>query len=190
MRARPDPGTNSSAPVRDCTEELGDYYFRRRGLWSGKGKAIPRLLRRVDAELSSTYCDAFNELFARGDATPVIRLAEALMKEAGGTLFEGYRADAPATWRTKPPAVIFDMDGVLLDTERLALRAWQQAATAEGLDFADELYRGMIGLSHAGTKEYLRAQSWPEAMVERVFTNAWAGYLACLEQDGSPQKEG
>lgn len=81
-------------------EQLADYYLRRRGLWSGKGKAIPRVLRQVDAELCSTYCDAFNELFARGDAAAVIRLAEGLMREAGGPLFEGYRADAPSTWRT------------------------------------------------------------------------------------------
>lgn len=58
-------------------EQLADYYLRRRGRWSGNGKAIPRVLRQVDPTLCSTYCDAFSDLFARGDATAVIRLAEA-----------------------------------------------------------------------------------------------------------------
>lgn len=84
-------------------EQLADYHLRRQGLWSARGKAIPRVLRQADPALCSTYCDAFSDLFARGDATAVIRLAEGLMREAGGPLFEGYRADAPATWRTKLP---------------------------------------------------------------------------------------
>lgn len=81
-------------------EQLADYHLRRRGHWSGKGKAIPRVLRRVDAELSAAYCEAFDTLFTQSDATAVIRLAESLMQEAGGPLFEGYRAEAPPSWRT------------------------------------------------------------------------------------------
>jgi hypothetical protein len=83
-------------------EQLADYHLRRRGLWSGKGKAIPRALRQADAALCTAYCDAFGELFARGDPQAVIRLTEELLKESGGTLFDGYRNDAPPTWRREP----------------------------------------------------------------------------------------
>jgi predicted nucleotidyltransferase len=83
-------------------EQLADYQLRRRGLWSAKGKAIPRVLQQTDAVLCAAYCDAFQELFARGDSRAVIRLAEDLLRESGGPLFEGYRADAPATWRRQP----------------------------------------------------------------------------------------
>ncbi|HXT69325.1 MAG TPA: nucleotidyltransferase domain-containing protein [Vicinamibacterales bacterium] len=83
-------------------EQLADYYLRRRGLWSAKGKAIPRVLNRVEPGLSAAYSDAFAALFAKGEPEAAIRLAEGLLEEAGGTLFEGYRADAPAGWRRQP----------------------------------------------------------------------------------------
>jgi len=36
-------------------------------------------------------------------------------------------------------AVIFDMDGVILDTERVAMRAWMSAAAEHGLELAESL---------------------------------------------------
>lgn len=84
-------------------EQLADYHLRRRGMWSAKGKAIPRVLRQTDASLRAVYCDAFEKLFAQGDAQAVIRLAEGLLRESGGPLFDGYRAEVPSTWR-RPPA--------------------------------------------------------------------------------------
>jgi len=80
-------------------EALADYHLRRTGHWSGSGKAIPRVLQRVDPALSARYCEAFATLFTRGDPEAVIRLAEDLLREPGGFLFEGYRSDAPLTWR-------------------------------------------------------------------------------------------
>jgi hypothetical protein len=80
-------------------EELADYHLRRQRLWSAKGKSIPRVLRSVDPDVAEKYAESFDSLFARGDAAPVIRLAEELLGLAGGLLFEGYRADAPPAWR-------------------------------------------------------------------------------------------
>ena len=65
---------------------LADYYLRRRGRWSA----------------TTSYCDAFEELFARWDPQAVIRLTEDLLSESGGPLFDGYRADAPPAWRRDP----------------------------------------------------------------------------------------
>jgi hypothetical protein len=87
-------------------EPLATYVLRRRGLWAAKGKAIPRRLRQVDADMGAAYGNAFSELFARGNAGPVIRLADELLREAGGPLFEGYRIDAPSTWKRPPQAAI------------------------------------------------------------------------------------
>ena len=87
-------------------EQLADYHFRRRGLWSAKGKAIPRVLRQVDPTLCASYNDAFAALFVQGDAGAVIRLAEEILREAGGPLFDGYRADAPPAWRRQPDTAV------------------------------------------------------------------------------------
>ena len=83
-------------------EHLADYHLRRQRLWSAKGKAIPRALQRADPDLCARYCQSFDNLFKLGDAQAVIQLAEELLRAGGGPLFEGYRADAPPTWR-KPP---------------------------------------------------------------------------------------
>jgi predicted nucleotidyltransferase len=79
--------------------QLADYHLRRHGLWSARGKAIPRTLRRVDPELCERYRRSFDRLFQFDEAGEVIRLAEELLRASGGLLFEGYRADAPPTWR-------------------------------------------------------------------------------------------
>jgi hypothetical protein len=75
-------------------------------LASAKGKAIPRILEQADPALCARYTDAFAALFTRGTPEEVIRLAEELLKEAGGALFEGYRADAPSEWRRDPNTTI------------------------------------------------------------------------------------
>lgn len=83
-------------------ECLADYHLRRLGRWSARGKAIPRALQNADADLCVAYCDAFAALFAEGDPAAVVRLAEDLLGQGGGPLFEGYRAEAPAAWRREP----------------------------------------------------------------------------------------
>ena len=83
-------------------EELADYHLRAGGHWSARGKAILDALRRADAELCPRYCAAFESLFRRNAIDPVVNLAEEILRPNGGLLFEGYRSDAPATWRTVP----------------------------------------------------------------------------------------
>ena len=87
-------------------EQLADYHLRRQGLWSARGKAIPRVLQGLDEALRDRYCGAFGELFERGDPQAVIELGEDLLKDVGGPLFDGYRADAPATWRREPGTAV------------------------------------------------------------------------------------
>jgi nucleotidyltransferase-like protein len=80
-------------------EELANYHLRSKGLWSAKAKAIPRTLQRANAALHADYMQSFGTLFKHGDAGPVIKLAEEILRPAGGFLFEGYRSEAPSTWR-------------------------------------------------------------------------------------------
>jgi HAD superfamily hydrolase (TIGR01509 family) len=87
-------------------------------------------------------------------------------------------------------AVIFDMDGLMLDTERVAMRAWMSAAAEHRLDLTETIYHGLIGLGGDEGRQYLRNQSWNDSLVEQVERCAWANYTRCLEQEGVPHKDG
>ncbi|WP_309232582.1 HAD family hydrolase [Cylindrospermum sp. FACHB-282] len=42
-------------------------------------------------------------------------------------------------------AAIFDMDGLLFDTESIARWAWKQAVESHGYEFSDDLYKQFVG---------------------------------------------
>lgn len=48
--------------------------------------------------------------------------------------------------------VIFDMDGVLFDTERLCMKSWLEAAAGEGLPGMEEIFPKCIGLNAADSR--------------------------------------
>ena len=53
----------------------------------------------------------------------------------------------------KRDTVIFDMDGVLFDTERLMLKCWQKACGEYGIDDIDKIYPACIGTTGPTTIE-------------------------------------
>ncbi len=54
-----------------------------------------------------------------------------------------------------PKAVLFDMDGLLLDTEPLSRDAWRMAAREHGYDMTDEIIGSITGTTRSGAKERL-----------------------------------
>ncbi len=48
-------------------------------------------------------------------------------------------------------AVVFDMDGLLIDSEHLMLKAMQGAARAMGRDMPFPVFQSMVGLTHAAS---------------------------------------
>ncbi len=78
---------------------LSNHYFRSKGHWSARGKSVPRRLRNIDPQLAQRFAAAFNSLFVQGNPDAVISLAEEILADDGGLLFEGYRLDAPTEWR-------------------------------------------------------------------------------------------
>jgi len=54
---------------------------------------------------------------------------------------------------TKYEAVIFDLDGLLLDTEIISKRAWTEAAIDFGFSISDSLYENVIGITELDTMD-------------------------------------
>lgn len=78
---------------------ISNHYFRSQGLWSAKGKTIPRRLRRIDAIFAGKFESAFESIFAKSKTEDLIALADDLLSAHGGFLFEGHRLEAPQEWK-------------------------------------------------------------------------------------------
>lgn len=80
-------------------------------------------------------------------------------------------------------AVVFDMDGLLLDTETVYEAAMIEAGRAFGVDFTAATYRSMVGKTNpecAGMLRDLYGQAFP---VEDYFKRTWADVEMILEAE-------
>lgn len=85
-------------------------------------------------------------------------------------------------------AVIFDMDGLLIDSERVIMQAWLAAAADVGIALAPDAFRGVIGLSGPETRVILARLVGGETALAAVASAA----RARLRDDGGgfPLKAG
>lgn len=90
----------------------------------------------------------------------------------------------------KGKAVIFDMDGVIFDSERLSLICWEKMAEKYQLSGMDEAYPPCIGTNETKTKEIILnyyGQDFPyDAFREEIS----ALFRRMAEKDGLPVKKG
>ena len=88
-----------------------------------------------------------------------------------------------------PTAVIFDMDGLMLDTEQMMRPCFQQAAADIGCPVRDDLYESLIGLGSADTFAILSERfgaAFRQRKFEERFRELWHHRLA----SGIPHKPG
>ncbi len=87
-------------------------------------------------------------------------------------------------------AVVFDMDGLMLDTERLFRQAYQQAAMENGYDLPDELYARMIGHRADSSHRILREGLGETAPCDDIIEGARRHYYQLIERGGIPLRPG
>lgn len=86
--------------------------------------------------------------------------------------------------------IIFDMDGLMFDTERIGFADWKDAAARYGYELDEELYKCTVGSNAERTKEiYLRhfGEAFP---FEAIRADKRKLGLTRLEKDGVPIKAG
>lgn len=86
-------------------------------------------------------------------------------------------------------AIVFDLDGVLIDSERLVLRAWREAAQNFGLPDVSTIFPRCLGVNHAKTEELFLAYCGGAANYES-FRAAVRELYGKYTKDGVPIKPG
>ncbi len=90
----------------------------------------------------------------------------------------------------KNVAVIFDMDGLLLDTEPIYRMAWQKAASDLGYTISDDFYLNLIGRNN-NDAEAILAETFRDDFSLPEFRTTWVRYWHdYVQKNGIPQKPG
>ncbi|WP_117234389.1 HAD family hydrolase [Vibrio maerlii] len=87
-------------------------------------------------------------------------------------------------------AAIFDMDGLLLDTERVCMDIFQQTCEALNLPFYPDKYLQIIGRNAAGI-EHIIKQGWGDDLDYPTLNAEWrTRYNAVVKHQAIPKKSG
>jgi len=92
--------------------------------------------------------------------------------------------------KCRPAALIFDMDGLLLDTEPLAALAWRDTAIGLGVEFDAALALALVGRNFADCATMIRAHYGADYPVDEVLDRWHATYDAIVEREGVAVKPG
>jgi len=89
-----------------------------------------------------------------------------------------------------PRAVIFDMDGLMLDTESLGERTWERAARMAGVEFDLGLLPSMIGRNHRDSRAFLTAHYGDDYPVEKLTAACLVAFDEIIAAEGIALKPG
>lgn len=87
-------------------------------------------------------------------------------------------------------AVIFDMDGLMFDTERMSKNIWQELASERGYNFEEGFFNEMVGLDLEDTKRAFKkdyGRNFPYLEMREEKNDLLEKYV---KKNGIPVKEG
>ena len=87
-------------------------------------------------------------------------------------------------------AVIFDMDGLMFDTEQLYERTWGQAVAEQGKVFTREIHSQIMGRSKADSAQVLLKVYGPDFPIQKVIDRQTPLFFEALETETIPAKKG
>ncbi|PSU36510.1 HAD family hydrolase [Photobacterium lutimaris] len=85
-------------------------------------------------------------------------------------------------------AAIFDMDGLLLDTERVCMRIFKEACAVQNLPFHEDVYLSIIGCNAASIDVIFRKAYGDD--LDRLHDEWRTRYNAVVKHQAIPLKEG
>ncbi|MCM1299309.1 MAG: HAD family phosphatase [Firmicutes bacterium] len=88
-------------------------------------------------------------------------------------------------------AVLFDMDGTILDTERIHKTCWEQAMADMGIDFTPTTFYDLIGLNDLSTRNYFKKNyGFTDEQYDKMSRAAYTCSREYTTEKGIPVKAG
>lgn len=87
-------------------------------------------------------------------------------------------------------AIVFDMDGLLFDSEQIVQRSWEEAGNQLGLEHMGETIYHTLGMNLAGRNHYFRNTIAKDFPCEEFAKQARIWFYKIVNEEGLPMKNG
>jgi len=86
--------------------------------------------------------------------------------------------------------VIFDMDGVMFDTEKIAHRSWKKLSKKYNYNIDDDIFKKTVGLDIKSTRQVYKKHFGANFPFEKMKNEEVKMMKDCILSEGAPVKDG